>query len=114
MTSSLLPQRLTKGALAALALHVVVFAVLYWVAYGIRTEFATDQKNWITLIVTLPGVVLIQTIVFYYAGHCHRSWYSVSFSDLVALFHSATLSLLVIAALDRLFVRTLHPPAGCC
>jgi FlaA1/EpsC-like NDP-sugar epimerase len=62
--------------------------------------------------VTLPGVVLIQTIVFYFTGHCHRSWYSVSFGDLVALFHSATLSLLIIAALGQLFATRLHPTAG--
>ncbi len=91
---------------------MVVFALLYWLAYGIRTEFSTAEEDVITLVMTLPGVVLIQTLIFYYAGHCHRSWYSVSFSDLVALFHSATLSLLAIAAIDRLFIRTLHPPAG--
>ena len=52
-----------------------------------------------------------QVIVFYYLGHCHRSWYSVSFSDLVALFHAATLcprwsSL----AINGMMVSTLHPP----
>ena len=56
--------------------------------------------------------MIIKLIVFYYAGHCHRSWYSVSFSDLVALFHSATLSLLIIATLDKLFVHNIHPPRG--
>lgn len=112
LTSRVLPQRLTKRALAALFLHVLVFAGLYWLAYGLRTQFSTAEEDLVTLTMTLPGVVLIQTLVFYYAGHCHRSWYSVSFSDLVALFHSATLSLLVIAAIDRLFVRALHPPAG--
>ena len=55
-------------------------------------------------------------MIFYYHGHCHRSWYSVSFSDLVALFHSATLSLVVILAFDALFVNsTIHSVrAGCC
>src|SRR6185295_3316305 len=48
----------------------------------------------------------------YYYGHCHRSWYSVSFSDLVALFHSATLSVLCLLAFDRLFGHNLHPPRG--
>jgi len=112
MRSGLLPQRLTKRAFAALLLHFVVFAALYLLAWALRTNLVFSQGDLITMWVTLPGVVLIQTGVFYYAGHCHRSWYSVSFSDLVMLFHSATLSLLIIAALDRLFVRTMHPSAG--
>ncbi|MEX0679285.1 MAG: nucleoside-diphosphate sugar epimerase/dehydratase [Pirellulales bacterium] len=112
MSTRLIPQRLTKRAFAALLLHAVVFAFLYWLAYAIRTEFAISKADWVTLWVTLPGVVLIQTLVFYYAGHCHRSWYSVSFSDLVMLFHSATLSWLIIAALDHLFAYSFHPPRG--
>ncbi len=91
-------------------LHAVVFAFLYWLAFSIHKEFSLSDKDLWTLQVTLPGVVLIQTIVFYYAGHCHRSWHSVSFSDLVMLFHSATLSWLIIAALDHLFVSQIHPP----
>ncbi len=112
MRSGLLPQRLTKRAFAALVLHGVVFTLLYLLAWGLRTNFIFHEADWITIWVTAPGVVLIQTMVFYYAGHCHRSWYSVSFSDLVMLFHSATLSLLIIAAVDRLFISRMHPSAG--
>ncbi len=115
MRSGLLPQRLTKRAFGLLLMHATLFALLYFLAWGLRLEFrfAEIEKNdLITIWLTLPGVVLIQTGVFYYAGHCHRSWYSVSFSDLVMLLHSATLSLLIIATLDRLFARSFHPPAG--
>jgi FlaA1/EpsC-like NDP-sugar epimerase len=112
MRSGFLPQRLTKRAFAALILHAFVFAALYLLAWGLRTNFVMTQDDWVTFWMTLPAIVLIQTGVFYYAGHCHRSWYSVSFSDLVMLFHSATLSLLIVAALDRLFVRRVHPSAG--
>jgi FlaA1/EpsC-like NDP-sugar epimerase len=112
MSSKFFSKPLTKRAFAALLLHVVVFAFLYWLAYGIRTEFSISQADWLTMWVTMPGVVLIQTLVFYYAGHCHRSWYSVSFSDLVMLVHSAVLSYLIIAALDHLFAYSFHPPRG--
>jgi FlaA1/EpsC-like NDP-sugar epimerase len=112
MRSGFLPQRLTKRALAALLLHAFLFAALYLLAWGLRTNFVMVQDDWVTFWMTLPAIMLIQTGVFYYAGHCHRSWYSVSFSDLVMLFHSATLSLLIVAALDRLFVRRVHPSAG--
>jgi FlaA1/EpsC-like NDP-sugar epimerase len=110
MSNRLIPQRLTKRAFAALLLHIAVFAVVYWLAFAIRFDFAMDEDNWRTFQMTIFGVVMIQTIVFYFTGQCHRSWYSVSFSDLVMLFHAATLSWLIIAALDHLFVYRFHPP----
>jgi FlaA1/EpsC-like NDP-sugar epimerase len=105
-----MPQRLTKRAVAALVLHVVVFALVYWFAYNIRTEFTLPWRDWVTLWATLPGIVVIKCIVFYYLGHCHRSWYSISFSDLVALFNAANLSTLVLLAINGLMITQLHPP----
>ncbi len=112
MSNSIFPQRPTKRALAALLTHAVVFTLVYWLAFWVRAEFAISADDWVTLWVTLPGVVILQLIVFYYAGHCHRSWNNVSFSDLVALFHSATLSVLIIATVDKLFINSIHPPRG--
>ncbi|MGD9722083.1 MAG: polysaccharide biosynthesis protein [Pirellulales bacterium] len=112
MNTRLMPQRLTKRAVAALVLHAITFAVVYWLAYSIRSEFNLPEQEWITLVVTLPGIVAIKSMVFYYLGHCHRSWYSVSFSDLVALFNAANLSSLVLLAINGLMISTLHPPRG--
>ncbi len=91
-------------------LHAIVFGAVYWFAYNIRTEFQLSEQDWVTLWVTLPAIVLLKSIAFYYLGHCHRSWYSVSFSDLVALFNAANLSTLVLLAINGLMVTTLHPP----
>ena len=110
MNTRLMPQRLTKRAFAAFLLHMAVFAVVYWFAYNVRTEFELPQRDFITLWATLPGIVVIKCIVFYYLGHCHRSWYSVSFPDLVDLFNAANLSTLVLLALNGLMVNDLHPP----
>jgi FlaA1/EpsC-like NDP-sugar epimerase len=107
-----LVQRPTRRAVAVLVLHAIVFSVVYWFAYSLRTEFQIPQQDWETLWVTLPGVVLIKLMVFYYYGHCHRSWYSVSFSDLVALLHSATLSMLLIMSINLMMARDFHPPRG--
>ena len=70
-----------------------------------RFRIKTQRTLWLTL----PGVVIPQAMIFYYHGHCHRSWYSVSFSDLVCPFRSATLSVLCLLAFDRLFGHNLHP-----
>jgi FlaA1/EpsC-like NDP-sugar epimerase len=105
-------QRPTKRALAVLLLHAVAFMLVYWFAFAVRTDFAISDDEWVTLLITMPGIVILKLIIFYYYGHCHRSWYSVSFSDLVLLFHSATLSVLIIAAFDRFFINSFHPPRG--
>jgi FlaA1/EpsC-like NDP-sugar epimerase len=112
MSNSFFPQPPTKRALAALLVHAVVFSLVYWFAFAVRSEFVITQQDWLTLWITLPGVVILKLVVFYYAGHCHRSWNNVSFSDLVALFHSATLAVLIIATVDKLFVNSIHPPRG--
>jgi FlaA1/EpsC-like NDP-sugar epimerase len=112
MSNSLIPQRLTKRALAVLLLHALVFTLVYWFAFSVRSEFVITDQDWLTLLFTLPAVVIIKLMIFYYHGHCHRSWHSVAFSDLVSLFQSASLSLLFIAALDWFFIKTIHPPRG--
>ena len=112
MSTSLFPQRPTRRALAVLLLHAIVFALVYWFAFSVRSEFVITEQDWVTLWLTMPGIVVLKMIIFYYYGHCHRSWSSVSFSDLVALFHSATISVLCILAFDRLFIQNIHPPRG--
>ena len=105
-------QRPTKRALAVLLLHALVFAVVYWLAFSLRLDFELTEDEWATMLLTMPGIVVLKMIIFYYAGHCHRSWYSVSFSDLTALFHSATLSLLIIWRSTDCSCTTIHPPRG--
>jgi len=112
MSNRLFPQRPTKRAMAVLLLHALTFGCVYWLAFAIRSEFVITEHDWQTLWITLPGIVTLKLIIFYYAGHCHRSWYSVSFSDLMALLHSTVLSFLMIVALDKFFIYNFHPPRG--
>jgi FlaA1/EpsC-like NDP-sugar epimerase len=110
MNTGLFPQQFSKRSFAALLLHGLVFAVVYWLAFSIRFEFELSREDWALLGITGTGIVLIKLMIFYSAGHCHRSWNYVSFSDLVALLRSATVSVVAIAALDGLLVNTFHPP----
>jgi FlaA1/EpsC-like NDP-sugar epimerase len=110
MNTGLFPQRMSGRSFAALLLHGLVFALVYWFAFSLRFEFKLSREDWTLLGITGIGIVLIKLMVFYSSGHCHRSWHSVSFSDLVALLRAATISVVIIAALDGLLVNTFHPP----
>ena len=102
----------SKRAFAVIVLHALVFALAYWLAFGIRGGFAISPQDWVTLWVTVPAVVIIQLFIFDIAGHCHGPWHRVSISDLISLFQAATVSLLLIVALDLLLMRGHHVPRG--
>ncbi|MBI3837561.1 MAG: polysaccharide biosynthesis protein [Planctomycetia bacterium] len=110
MNTGLFPQRMSSRSFAVLLLHGLVFALVYWLAFSVRFEFELSREDWTLLAITGPAIVLIKSMVFYSFGHCHRSWHYVSFSDLVALLRSATISVVIVAALDGLLVNTFHPP----
>ena len=67
-------------------------ALVYWFAFSLRSSSIFRTRTGSRCGSRCRASWSSSLIVFYYVGHCHRSWYSVSFSDLVALFHSATLS----------------------
>ena len=110
MNNRLFPQRLTKGAFISLGIHAVVFALVYGLAYGLRFNFEIRDDELPLFLLSLPAVVLVQLMVFYVTGHCHRSWSYVSLSDLAALLRAATVSILLITALDHFMVETNHIP----
>src|ERR1700722_6105416 len=103
MAKSLIPQRLSWRAFAALLVHTVVFAAVYWFAYWNAYEFrfVAEASEWPMFWLTLPAVLVVKLIVFYAAGHCHRSFHHIAFSDLAALLRSATLATIVIMALNN-------------
>lgn len=110
MNRSLLPQRLTPGAIVSLGIHAVVFALVYGLAYGLRFNFELPADEWPRFLVSLPAVVLIQLMVFYLTGHCHRSWNYVSLSDLAALLRASTISVLLVTALETFMVDSARIP----
>lgn len=101
MTPLTLRHRLTKRVFAIVVLHALAFAMAYWLSYGIRHDFRvpTDQVSFFWL--TLPAVVVIKLTIFYALGACHGWWGFVTFSDLAVLLKAATLSLLVIVAVNH-------------
>ncbi len=85
MSKSLIPQRLTWRAMAALLVHTGVFAAVYWFAFWNAYDYNLNNADRMLFWLTLGAVLVVKLVCFYAAGHCHRSWHHIAFSDLAAL-----------------------------
>ena len=99
-------QRFSRRAAVLSLVHAAVFAAAYFLAFFTRNDFAFDS-GWLPhYLATVVGVVLVKLFVFYALGLCHVSWGRVAFGDLTSLLWASTLSLLVFASIDGLFLST--------
>jgi FlaA1/EpsC-like NDP-sugar epimerase len=98
-------RRVSRRALILAVVHAALFAAAYFFAFFIRNDFTTGE--WIaTYWATVAGLVAVKLVVFYLLGHYHASWTRVAFADLTNLLWAATLSMLVLASIDSLFIST--------
>lgn len=97
---------LSGKAAGLLAIHAIVFAAVYFFAFFTRYDFTFDWKWFSVYAATVGGLVVLKSIVFYCLGLCHVSWRRVAFGDLLNLLWGATLSMLVLAAIDGLFLTS--------
>ena len=95
-----------KKAAVLFLLHATIFATVFWFAFFIRNDFKIDSTWLSTYFLTVAGVVVIKSVVFYALGHCHVSWRRIGFRDLTSLIWATTLSMLVIASVDGLLLST--------
>jgi len=110
MISFAFRHRFTKRVFAIVVLHAVVFALAYRLAYGIKFDFAIPEKLADQFWLTLPAILIIKLMIFYALGACHGWWGFVTFSDLAVLLKAATLSLLIVGAVDMYMVQNNHIP----
>ena len=109
---------LSRKAAALLGLHAVSFAAIYLFAFFTRYDFRFDWAWFAVYATTVGGLVLVKSIIFYWLGLCHVSWRRMAFGDLLHLLWAATLSMLVLAAIDGLvltsgrFGGVQHVPRG--
>ena len=89
--------------------HLVVFALVYWLAFELRFEFKTPVDQMQLFWTSLPWILAAKFIIFCALGHYDGWWAYVTFADLVALIRAAALSLFCIAAIDY-FDVTYHIP----
>ena len=99
-------RQMSRRALVLLAVHAIVFAASFFMAFFVRSDFTLDA-DWLEIYATtVLGVVAVKLVVFYFLGLCHLSWSRVAFSDLTTLLWAATLSMLLFAAFDSFVVST--------
>ena len=94
--------------MALVFLHAISFVFTYAFAY-LFVLFSEREEEvnsyFFQFAVSVWGVLLLKLIVFYSTGHCHTSFRYVTFSDLIALVRSASLSSLLILLMQSLMQR---------
>ena len=58
MNTGVFPQRMTSRSFAALLLHALVFALVYWFAFSLRFEFQLTPDDWVMLGIKTAQVAL--------------------------------------------------------
>ena len=104
-------RRLSKKAAILVVVHAALFVFSFFLAFFTRNDFSFSG-GWLPVFAaTVGGVVVLKLIVFYMLGLCHVSWRRVSFGDLTALLWAATLTMLIMATIDSLFLSTGRIPS---
>ena len=99
-------RRLSKKAAILVVVHAALFVFSFFLAFFTRNDFSFSG-GWLPVFAaTVGGVMVLKLIVFYMLGLCHVSWRRVSFGDLTALLWAATLTMLIMATIDGLFLST--------
>lgn len=98
-----------RGLLLAVG-HLVLFALSYRLAYALRFDFAIPRVMVDLFWTTFPWICGLKLALYYLFSHFHGSWRFVTFADLAALLRAATVSLLVIAAIDYFFTPEYQIP----
>jgi FlaA1/EpsC-like NDP-sugar epimerase len=104
-------RRLSKKAAILVVVHAALFVFSFFLAFFTRNDFSFSG-GWLPVFAaTVGGAVVLKLIIFYMLGLCHVSWRRVSFGDLTALLWAATLTMLIMATIDSLFLSTGRIPS---
>lgn len=81
-----------------IAIHMIVAAVAYFAAFGLRFEFQISNVELLRFAQTVPYVVLIRIVVLEFFGVSGGSWRHVGSRDLITLCLAASVGSVVIVA----------------
>src|ERR1700676_458344 len=104
------PKWFIRRSALVVCVHLAAFATAYWAAFALRFDFPFPPKEALLFWISLPGILIVKSIVFYLLGQYRLSWRSVTFSDLASLLKASTVALLVVAAMY--FVSDVHRSIG--
>lgn len=82
--------------------HAVLFAGIYWAAFLVRFDALIPEEHYRVFWSTLPFVVVLKLLIFYFSGHYHGWWRYVTFADLAALLRACFYSFCAVAVLNFL------------
>ncbi|MBI3584170.1 MAG: hypothetical protein HY096_09535 [Nitrospinae bacterium] len=87
---------LSRRRIAEIIMDLILISVAYFSAYLLRFEGRLINPNLTFFVNTLPWVVIVKLIVFYYFGVYQSIWRYVGIRDMTAIVKGATLSTLII------------------
>ena len=103
--SSKLIQFLKNNRLILLvALHSMLFCLVYWCAFLMRFSLDVPQRYVELWSLSVLPVITIKLLVFYALHSFHGWWRHVNFSDLISLVRSSAVATLVLIAMDALLL----------
>lgn len=92
--------------------HVAMFLGIYWVAFLLRFDFRIPETWLGNLKATLPLVLAIKMLVFYYMGSIHGWWRYVTFSDFITLLKASVTATVAVVLIDHFVLGNLQIPRG--
>ncbi|MBI3814880.1 MAG: hypothetical protein HY279_10525, partial [Nitrospinae bacterium] len=87
---------LSRRRIAEMIMDLLLISAAYFSAYLIRFEGKLINPNMVFFINTLPWVVIVKFITFYYFGIYQSIWRYVGIRDMMAVIKGVTLSSLII------------------
>jgi FlaA1/EpsC-like NDP-sugar epimerase len=84
-------------------IHIFLFVLVFLLTFFFRFESHIPPYYWQVLAITLPAVVVVKFVVFYYFAAYKSSWRYPGIYDLVNIIKAASVSTLMLALLIYLF-----------
>jgi len=92
--------------------HVLMFLGIYWIAFSLRFDLRIPEKYIANIKATMPLVLGIKILVFYFMGSIHGWWRYVTFSDFITLLKAAGAATVAVVLLDHFVLGNLQIPRG--
>ncbi|MCA9098541.1 MAG: hypothetical protein KDA36_09150, partial [Planctomycetaceae bacterium] len=91
-------------------MHLVLFYLCYWTGFILRFDYSIPDADLAILWGTLPLVLGVKMLVFYFTGNFHGRIRYITFFDLVLLLKATVISFLLLTAIDEYLLRETQIP----